>query len=173
MDPELTLRPSTDADLAFLRRVYASSRADELALTGWDEAQCEAFIDQQFDAQHRYYREHYALAAFDLILADGEPVGRLYVDRRDGDIRIVDIALLAEYRGGGLGTRLLRDLIDESETAGVSLSIHVEQFNPALRLYRRLGFDYVEQRGVYFLMRRPPRAYASAAGQWTAVGDLT
>ena len=110
----------------------------------------------QFDAQARYYQEHYADAAFSVILLDAQPVGRFYVARWPEEIRIVDIALLPEYRDAGIGTSLLKALISESEGAGKPLSIHVERFNPALRLYERHGFSRVADKGVYFFLKRPP-----------------
>jgi len=147
------LRPVTAEDEHFLFAVYASTRADELALLDWDEGQKAAFVQMQFTAQDRYYHEHYADAAFQIILNDGVPVGRLYVGRWPAEIRIVDIALLPEYRGGGVGTRLLRDLLSEAGQDGKVVTIHVERFNPALGWYQRLGFKPIEDRGVYLLMR--------------------
>jgi ribosomal protein S18 acetylase RimI-like enzyme len=122
----------------------------------WDDAQKDAFLRSQFDAQDAWYREHYAAASFDVILIDGEPAGRLYVLRRDAEIRVVDIALLPEHRGIGIGTTLLRDLLTEADAAGKSVTIHVERFNPALRLYERLGFSIAEDRGVYLFLERLP-----------------
>jgi len=124
----------------------------------WDDAQREAFLRSQFEAQHAWWRENYAEASFDVIVADGEPVGRLYVHRGETEIRIVDIALLPEYRGDGIGTRLLHELLDGADAAGQSVTIHVERMNPALRLYERLGFALAEDKGVYLFLERPPRA---------------
>ncbi|HEX2740032.1 MAG TPA: GNAT family N-acetyltransferase [Rubrobacter sp.] len=155
---DLKLRPVEPGDEAFLYRVYASTREEELARTGWDETQKAAFLRMQFDAQSSYYEEHYRGAEFSVILSGGHPAGRLYVARLREEIRIVDIALLPGHRGMGIGTRLLNDLISESEASGQFLSIHVERFNPALRLYERLGFRAVEDKGVYLLMERPPRS---------------
>jgi ribosomal protein S18 acetylase RimI-like enzyme len=154
--PDVTLRPVEPGDEEFLYKVYASTRQEELAQTGWSEPQKETFLRQQFDAQSRYYREHYSEASFDVILGDGATIGRLYVARWPEEIRIVDIALLPEYRGAGIGTKLLEDLISESEASAKPLSIHVERFNPALRLYWRLGFREVSDKGVYLLMERAP-----------------
>lgn len=154
----VALRPVEPGDEEFLYRVYASTRREELARIGWSEEQEEAFLRMQFGAQSRYYREHYAKASFDVILVDGEPVGRLYAARWPGEVRIVDIALLPEHRGAGIGTSLLRALISGSEATGKPLSIHVERFNPTLRLYERLGFEEVENKGVYLLMERTPNA---------------
>src|ERR1041385_9258375 len=99
MDESLTLRPITAADDAFLARVYASSRAEELAVTGWPEELKADFCRGQFDAQSAYYTANYPGASFQIIERDGWPVGRLYVDRWEKEIRIVDITLLPEFRG--------------------------------------------------------------------------
>ena len=152
----ITYRSVEERDLPFLKRVYGSTREEELQLTGWDEAFKEAFINQQFDAQHQYYREVYHDASFRIILADGNPAGRLYLWESEHQIRIVDIALLPEYRNQGAGTTILHELIGKSETTGKILSIHVEAYNPALNLYKRLGFSEKDQTGVYFYMERPP-----------------
>jgi GNAT superfamily N-acetyltransferase len=148
----LRLRPITPEDDSFLRRLFASTRADELAITGWSDEQKEAFCRMQFDAQSAHYRQHYADASFDIIERDGVAAGRLLVWRSATEILIVDIALLPEHRGAGTGTKLLRELQDEARSAGKPLTIHVERFNPALRLYERLGFKTVEEQQVYLLM---------------------
>jgi len=122
----------------------------------WDDAQKEAFLRQQFDAQDAWWRENYAEASFDVILVDDEPAGRLYIHRGPSEIRIVDIALLPEHRGNGVGTRLLDDLLDEGDAGAKSVTIHVERMNPALRLYERLGFALAEDKGVYLFLERSP-----------------
>jgi GNAT superfamily N-acetyltransferase len=148
----LSRRPVGPGDEPFLYRVYASTREAELALTDWDERQREVFLRQQFSAQHTYYQEHYAGAAFQVILCDGQPAGRLYVARWPDEIRIVDVALLPRFRNAGIGTALLRGLLDEGAATGKLVSIHVERFNPARGLYARLGFRQVANHGVYLLL---------------------
>ena len=163
MDKAITLRPIEPDDEEFLYRVYAGTREVELAQVDWDAGQKEAFLRMQFTAQHQYYQEHYAGAAFQVILADGRPAGRLYVARWPDEIRIVDIALLPEHRNAGIGTALLKDLLAEGARAGKPVSIHAERFNPALRLYERLGFTSIVDKGVYLLLEWAPAA-RSAAG---------
>jgi ribosomal protein S18 acetylase RimI-like enzyme len=123
----------------------------------WDDAQKDAFLRQQFEAQDAWWRENYAQASFDVVVVDGEPAGRLYVHRGESEIRIVDIALLPEYRGREIGTGLLGDLLAEADAAGKSVTIHVERLNPALVLYERLGFALAEDKGVYLFLERPAR----------------
>lgn len=143
-------------DDEFLFNVYASTRAEELAGVDWGEPQKEAFVRQQFTAQHQWYTEQYDGASLDVVEVDGRPAGRLYVARWAEEIRIMDIALLPEQRGAGTGTSLLRDLMAEAEAVGKKLTIHVERFNPALRLYSRLGFTLTEDKGVYLLLAWTP-----------------
>jgi ribosomal protein S18 acetylase RimI-like enzyme len=153
----VSLRPARPEDEDFLRRVYSSARAEELAPTGWDDATKEAFLAQQFRAQHEHYVANYEGASFDVILVDGEPAGRLYVMRWPETIRVMDISLLPEHRGRGIGAHLLGALMDEAAEAGKPVTIHVERDNRARALYRRLAFEDVEVRGVYVLMEwRPP-----------------
>ena len=124
-----------------------------MQLVDWSESDKHAFLWQQFTAQHTYYQQQYASASFQVVLRGAEMLGRLYVSRDPAELRIVDIALLPEYRGLGVGTELLRDLLCEAGQDGKPVTIHVERFNPALGWYRRLGFKPVEDRGVYVLMR--------------------
>ena len=111
----------------------------------------------QFEAQHLHYHRSYPGATFEVVLADSVPAGRLYRHRLPGEIRIVDIALLPEFRGGGIGTTLLREILDDGAREGLLVSIHVEHMNPAMSLYRRLGFEAAGESGPYVRMeRRPP-----------------
>jgi ribosomal protein S18 acetylase RimI-like enzyme len=145
----LFLRPVAPADEEFLVALYATTRADELALTDWTDDQKDAFVRHQFAAQAAHYREHYPTATFHVVLVDGEPAGRLYVDRWPEETRIMDIALVPELRRRGIGRRLIEDI----QAEGRDVSIHVERFNPAQRLYSRLGFEPEDAGPVYLLMR--------------------
>ena len=124
----------------------------------WDDAEKEAFLRMQYAAQDRWYRDQMPDASYQVVLVDGEAAGRLYVDRRQNEIRVVDIALLPEHRGKGLGTALMRDLLDEADAGRKRVTIHVERTNRARRLYERLGFAEVAEHGVYLLLERPPPA---------------
>ena len=166
MDQTISLRPIATEDVDFLYRVYASTRAEEMKLVDWDDAQKRAFLDMQFKAQHTYYTQQFAQAEFQIVLLDGEPVGRLYVDRRPDEIRVIDIALLPDYRNRGIGSFFLHNLFDEARRACVPVRIHVEHFNPALRLYARLGFRKIGDAGVYLLMEWPPQHKEDARGRF-------
>ena len=123
--------------------LYASTREQELAQTNWSDEQKAMFCRMQFNAQTADYRTNYPDASFQVIERDGVAAGRLLVRRSDAAVHVIDIALLPEHRGAGIGTKLLKELQDEARGADKKLSIHVEQFNPARRLYDRLGFRRV------------------------------
>jgi len=150
---KVSLRTITPGDDAFVREVYASTRDAELALVDWSDSRKQEFLDFQYRAQSAHYADNHEGADLDLILVDGEPVGRLYVHRSDEEIHLLDVAVLAEHRNRGVGTLLVRRLMDEAAAAGLPLRLHVEMFNSgARRLYDRLGFRPVEERGLYILM---------------------
>ena len=151
-----TLRPATLEDLEFLFHLYASTRQEELAPVPWSPEQKAAFLRQQFEAQDSHYRQYYAGAEFLVIELEGVPVGRLYRLRMPDEHRLMDIALLPAWRGQGLGSQLLGEVMEAASQEGLPLRIHVEKFNPALRLYERLGFRILEDRGVYWFMERAP-----------------
>lgn len=152
----LVLRPVTDDDLPFLEALYASTRADEVAAAGWPTEMQQAFLRQQHAAQHAHFKANYAHADWRIIEQAGAAIGRLYWYETADDLHIVDIALLPQSRGQGLGAALLHDLAAHAAPRGKALTIYVEKTNPARSLYRRLGFVAVEDHGVYDFMRRIP-----------------
>ena len=148
----IAFRPIVDDDIAFLRHVYASTREDELQLVAWTDEQKAAFLDMQFTAQKTHYEDFYPECEYLVIELEGERIGRLYIDRRETDIEIIDVALLPAYRGRGIGRMLLEEILDEGRLTGKRVRIYVEHYNPARRLYDRLGFRQVDTNGVYHLM---------------------
>lgn len=154
----VTLRPATDADYPFLRRLYGSTRAEEMEHFPFGQAEKDAFLDQQFAAQYEHYRVHYPTCERNIVEKDGKAIGRLWVDEWRDQIRLVDVALMAEHRGSGIGTQLLSDVLARGAAAAKPVTIHVEAYNPALRLYQRLGFEQVDTNGVYYLMKWTPPA---------------
>lgn len=152
----LVLRPATSADESFLRTLFASTRAAELALINWAENQKEAFIAMQFNAQNRQYVMNYPNAQNSIILWNDDPIGRLLLDRGELEFTLVDVALLPTYRGTGIGTGLIQDIVKEAAAAGKPIRLHVSTSNAAKRLYERLGFSSVGGDAVYFEMMWVP-----------------
>ena len=152
----IAYRPMTDADLPFAAELYASTRREEVAATGWPAEMQEAFLAQQHEAQHSHYTIHFADAEWLIVERSGEAVGRLYLRDEPGQLHIVDISLLPGSRGQGIGGAILRDVLDQARASDKDVAIHVEKFNPARRLYARLGFEIAEESGVYDLMRARP-----------------
>jgi RimJ/RimL family protein N-acetyltransferase len=152
------LRPMDARDLSFLQEVYASTRIEELIPLNWPQEQMTAFLQMQFQAQHAHYQSHFPGADFRIVLREGKPIGRLYVHRTPEEIRIIDIALLPEYRREGIGTYLLKSILAEAAATGRPVRICVERFNPALALYERLGFSKNGDTGVYRQMEWRPQS---------------
>ena len=148
----IELREVRAEDRAFLERLYASTRQDELEPVDWNEEQKLSFLRQQFEAQDHYYHEHFPDCSYQIITRAARAIGRLYLDRREDEHRIVDIALLPEFRGQGVGRRLMQEILDEARQSELPVRIHVEQYNPALRLYKDLGFQELGEVGAYFFM---------------------
>ena len=153
---KISLRPVTDADDDFLLSVYASTRAEEMSRVPWSPEQKDSFVRMQYAAQKRHYPAQHPKAAHDIILVDGTAVGRIYLDRAGQEFHILDITILPEQRNGGIGSRLLRQVLDEAATQKKPVTIYVETFNPSLRLFERLGFQKAEENGFQLLMRKEP-----------------
>ncbi len=133
----------------FLFRVYASTRADELAPVPWTGNQKESFLRMQSEAQLTDYRRNHPTAQFMIIEKDGQRVGRMFLDRQEGIILLMDIALLPEFRNQGIGTTLIEELLAQAGKANCCVRLHVELFNPAKTLYTRLGFVKSNDLGIY------------------------
>jgi ribosomal protein S18 acetylase RimI-like enzyme len=154
--PNIERRAITPEDREFLIELYAASRERELVQLPWTDEAKRGFIEMQFDAQDKYYREHYPDAEFTLLSIDGVAAGRFYVHRRADELRIVDIALLEEFRNRGIGGELMNEILAEGVSKALPVRIHVERDNPAQRLYKRLGFEKIGESGVYELLEKTP-----------------
>ncbi|MBZ5521473.1 MAG: GNAT family N-acetyltransferase [Acidobacteriia bacterium] len=150
----VTLRPCTPDDQDFLFQLYSSTRIHELAPLGWNPAQQEMFLRMQWAAQQRWYEMAYAAASHQIICLEGRPIGRIMVLREPAKFQLVDISLLTEHRGHGIGAWLLSDLIAESEQAGVPVGLQVLKNNPAIHLYERSGFVRTGADEMYYQMER-------------------
>jgi len=150
------LRPETETDIPFLMALYATTREKDLLPVPWPDEVKAAFCAQQFQAQRSYYYSAIEHCRFDVIERHGEPVGRLYLQDRPTRLHIIDIALMPAMRGQGLGTAILEALHALGQQTGRGVGIMVEIYNPALNLYRRLGYRHVEEHGLHLEMEWLP-----------------
>ena len=155
--PPLSLRREQPGDEPFLFEVYAGTRAEELALTNWDDNTRRQFLDQQFAAMRRGYAQMYPDGEFLIVSLGSERVGRMVIHRAAEAIRVVDLALLPAHRNRGIGTILMRQVCGEAASTGKPVRLCVLKSNRALRWYQRLGFAFCENRGIYDELEwRPP-----------------
>jgi len=150
----ITFRKIEEEDKELLFKIFASTRKEEMLQSDWNNEQINDFLQMQFNLQHNQYMQNYQNPNFDIIFCDNKPVGRLYINRTIDDIRIIDISILPEYRFMGIASKLLKELITESENKQIPLSLHVEFNNPALQWYERLGFRKINEIGIYYFMKR-------------------
>jgi ribosomal protein S18 acetylase RimI-like enzyme len=155
MKPQL--RTSLPEDRDFLFRLYASTRVEEIRGFGWSAVQQEAFFRMQFNAQQQWYQTTYSNAENQIIEKDHEPIGRIIVQRDAGAWQLLDISLLPEHRGQGIGGELIRALIKDCGAARAVLQLQVVNTNPAQRLYTRLGFTKTGQDQIYTQMELRPQ----------------
>ncbi|MQG95524.1 GNAT family N-acetyltransferase [Pseudomonas sp. MN1F] len=159
----VTLRALLPDDMAFIERLYAATRAEEMSHSGWPAEQIATFLRQQFNAQHAYYQAHYDGAEFLVIEQAGLPIGRLYRNWGPTTVNFIDIALESHFQGRGIGSALIEEMLQRADAEGLLIELFVETYNPAQRLYSRLGFTIIDESGVYLRMRRQPRAAARKA----------
>jgi RimJ/RimL family protein N-acetyltransferase len=157
----VTLRPVVAADEPLLLEIFASTRAEEIAMVPWTREQQEAFVLMQFAAQQEHYRKLHPDATHDIIMLNGRPVGRLYVARTKDKVEIMDITVLVQERNAGVGSSLIKALMDEAASSR-PLRIYVESFNPSLRLFERLGFRAVAEEGMHLIMEWVPNSPSSS-----------
>ncbi|AIZ34139.1 N-acetyltransferase [Pseudomonas parafulva] len=153
----VTLRALHPGDRAFIERLFAGSRAEEMSHTGWPAEQIAAFLSQQFNAQHTYYQAHYSDGELLIIELYGQPIGRLYMFWGPTTLNLIDITLLPEFQGRGIGSTLIEAQLRRADEQGLKVELFVEYFNPAQRLYGRLGFHVCGDSGVYLKLRRDAR----------------
>jgi ribosomal protein S18 acetylase RimI-like enzyme len=157
---KLSLSPIAASDSTFLSALYNTTRENEMALVPWAEDQKAAFLQSQFQAQHQHYIVKYPNGNFQIISYNTEKIGRLYTCELDDEIRIIDISILPEYRGKGIGTRVITDIL---QAAAKPVTIYLESFNPSQSLFERLGFEPISDEGMYQLWQRPANSRTNAA----------
>lgn len=150
------LRSAEEKDGSFIEMIYRSTREEELKLTDWTEQQKKTFIKMQSMAQLAEYKEKFPGAAFQVIVYKKKDAGRFYTWENENEIRLIDITLLPQFRGKGIGNYLLMELIKRSNKYQKKISLHVEAINPALQLYQHLGFVHIKNNGRHYYMERNP-----------------
>jgi ribosomal protein S18 acetylase RimI-like enzyme len=156
-NPEpFTLRSAVPNDEAFLYELYGSTRKEEMAAWGWDSAQEQMFLKLQFTAQRRHYDIAFPGADHKIVLSGNRPIGLIVVFRTAREIWLVNVALLPEHRGNGVGASLIRSLLEEARAENKPVTLHVDKLNRAARLYQRLGFSIIGDTGTDYKMEWRP-----------------
>jgi ribosomal protein S18 acetylase RimI-like enzyme len=155
---DVTLRDLGAGDESVLFQLYSAVRSGELGMNSWPPDQRDLMLRIQFDAQRRGYREQFPRLDERLILRGGSPIGWVVVDGSDSrELHGIDIALLAEARQQGVGTRVMQSLQEEAAAGNRPFVILVEHGNVrALAFHRRLGFRAVRDTEVHTVLEWRP-----------------
>jgi ribosomal protein S18 acetylase RimI-like enzyme len=146
----LRLRPEEPADADFRYRLFCDSRLPEWYQVELAPDVREQLMRHQFQAQTMTYRQRFPHARHDIIELAGERIGRIVVNRPGDQVHIVDHAIVPALRNQGIGTAIMRSLMDEAAHAGLPVRLKVASSNdPSLRLYRRLGFTPIADAPAY------------------------
>jgi GNAT superfamily N-acetyltransferase len=145
----ITLRAGAGEDESFLYELYASTRQAEMAVLPWPPEAKDGFLRAQFEAQRNHYRSFYPAADHSIVVIESALAGRLYLDRQASQILIVDLTLLPEFQGRGIGRSLVSSLQEEAASLGKTLTGHVGRWNPASAFWKRMGFDVADGDEMY------------------------
>jgi ribosomal protein S18 acetylase RimI-like enzyme len=151
----IELRPIAEddpAEMAFQKTLFALSRPDDFSQAPFSRSEFDLFIAQQFHAQHVHYRKYYPDGDFLTLWKEGVRIGRLYHEIWPSQHRLIDIAFMPALRGQGLGSAVMHDLLDAAAAQGKKVGLHVEKWNRAHGLYRRLGFEIIEEKDLHDYM---------------------
>lgn len=161
-DSTITLRSFSASDQPFVFELYAGTRSEEMAMVPWSDEQRRMFLEMQFKAQLDHYQQYFPHARHDLILKSDEPVGRIYVDRSDNEISIIDITVLPKERNAGIGSHLIGQMLEEATRENKSVGIYVESFNPSCEFFKRRGFIEAEVDGFQIHLYWYPPGFTQA-----------
>jgi GNAT superfamily N-acetyltransferase len=158
----ITLRSFSPSDEPFVLELYASTRSDEMAMVPWSDEQRRMFVETQFKAQLDHYQHSFPDATHDVILKNDQPVGRVYVERLQNEISILDITVLPKQRNAGIGSHLIRVMLEEATRENKNVGIYIESFNPSCEFFKSRGFVEAEVDGfqIHFLWYPPGSAQA-------------
>lgn len=148
----LSVKKVSAADQEFLYEVYVDSRREEVTLFEWDKLQQDTFLSMQFRAQQAHYEKQYPGAVHEIIYWDEKPIGRIITEIRKSEVLLVDISLVTSWQNKGIGTHLISNLQQQAKQIRKPILLHVYQSNPAERLYKKLGFQVLEEKPPYIAM---------------------
>ncbi|PKN56195.1 MAG: hypothetical protein CVU56_17430 [Deltaproteobacteria bacterium HGW-Deltaproteobacteria-14] len=161
-----TLRPVAPSDAPLLDALFRETLGpvgDALATLPDRGA---ALVAQMREGQRRTWHNAFGEDGHALVLVDGAPVGRVWAERMGPDeVRLVDIALLPSHRGAGIGTAVLRRIIEDARKEKRTIVLHVATHNPALRLYQRLGFVAISGDELNLRLERAPGSSSLTASR--------
>jgi GNAT superfamily N-acetyltransferase len=147
--PDIRLRPEVPSDFAFLQRLYIWLHWADLDALAWTADHKTAYLLSQFGQHMAHLAQNHADGDYRLIILGDEPIGRFYVDSVPSEIRLLALDLLPDFRGQGIGGKLLADLTDQAKASNRKITTQVDATGPALSWFERKGFRRFTRLGHY------------------------
>jgi ribosomal protein S18 acetylase RimI-like enzyme len=155
MPHQVTLRLATEQDYDFVYHVLKTTmQAYVEQAWGWDEEWQQAYFNMRFTPSEDR-----------IIVLKGRDIGVISVQRRPDEILIAKIYILPPFQGQGIGTQLIRSVLDDAFEQRLPVALRVLKVNPAQKLYQRLGFNVVEETETRYDMRADPPHRVGDTGQ--------
>jgi ribosomal protein S18 acetylase RimI-like enzyme len=140
------LRQATGADYTFLYHLHRATLKDYVTQTwGWDE-----------EVQATMFKERFDPARYQIVVVEGRDVGALVMEQHTDALVLANIYILPEYQGHGLGTAVIKAILEQAGREKVPVTLRVLKVNPARHLYERLGFLITGETETHYLMSTLP-----------------
>ncbi|MDP0491845.1 MAG: GNAT family N-acetyltransferase [Verrucomicrobiota bacterium JB023] len=136
----MSLRPQEEDDRVFLEELVIALREDEPGFRHLLPSERNRLLAEQCRLQLAHYQRHFPQAFFLLIIAEGERIGRIYLDHQPDHMRVVELSLLPAYQGHGIGRRFMETFQAEASRCQIPIRLSVAFGNSAFQFYEKLGF---------------------------------
>ncbi len=155
--PNLSVRLVQPEDEPYIFELFASVRGEGLAEAGMTAEQRQQFLDFQYKAMHNTYADNYPEGIHNVILRKKKPIGRIYTNETDTEIRILDVIIHPKKRNHGFGSEIMQAMIAECDRTNKILRFYVWTNNAAgQRFYKRHGCEFIRDDGGYLLFEKQP-----------------
>ena len=140
----VSLRSETDADERFVRHVVTDIVAKQLGAGAWPAEMRAQLLALQYAARRQSIHAAFPEGESRIIEVDGDGAGWVFIAELEQEIRLVEIMILEAHRHKGIGSTVIRQVIEGAAANGKPVRLTVANMNQgAGRLYERLGFRRV------------------------------
>ncbi|MEL7834668.1 GNAT family N-acetyltransferase [Fodinibius sp. Rm-B-1B1-1] len=141
---KITLRQAKEEDYEFLWNLHKTTMKSYVDETwGWDEEFQEKYFSNRFEANN-----------IQLIILDDTTIGAIEIQDRENELFVASFEIAPQFQNKGIGSTILKRIINTSDNKQKSLKLQVLKVNPAKRFYKQFGFETVDETKTHFIMKR-------------------